>query len=336
MENCEKIKVGVVGTGALGRHHARLYAQNPRAEMVGIFDVQLENARKVGEEFGLPVFEKLEDLAASCDALSVAVPATYHASTVIPLLNMGKHILTEKPIHADIEGARAMCEAAEKNQVVFGVGHVERFNPAMDYLMEKKGGICCVEAHRMAAYPPSRPGLPPRGTEVSVILDLMIHDLDLVLALIDSEVSKIEAVGAALLSPGEDIVNARIEFVNGACALVSASRISTTPSRQVQVFKEDAFYSMDFGNHCGIIQHGGADGLVSEKVELPEKNALAAELDDFIGAVLKTKAAGVVQECRVSGKAGLKALEVAVAIEKLCRKNNQEHGFDFSSWKTGK
>ena len=93
---------------------------------------------------------------------------------------------------------------------------------------------------------------------------------------------------------------------------------------------------MDFGNHCGIIQYGGADGLVSEKVELPEKNALAAELDDFLGAVLKTKATGVVQECRVSGKAGLKALEVAVAIEKLCRKNNQEHGFDFSSWKTGK
>ena len=114
MENMPKVRVGVVGTGALGRHHARLYAQNPNAEMIGIFDVQQEAAKKVGEEFGLPVFSSLEELADKCDALSVAVPANYHASTVIPLLEMGKHILVEKPIDSSVESARAMCEAAEK------------------------------------------------------------------------------------------------------------------------------------------------------------------------------------------------------------------------------
>ena len=336
MENTPKVKVGVIGTGALGRHHARLYAQSPNAEMVGIFDVQQEAAKKVGEEFNLKVFSDWQELAGECDALSVAVPANYHATTTIPLLNMGKHILVEKPIAAKIDEAVAMCEAAEKNQVVFGVGHVERFNPAMDFLEKYAHNTYFIEAHRLAAYPPPRPGMPRRGTEVSVVLDLMIHDIDLVLRMVNAEVEKFDVVGIPVLSGSEDIVNARIKFANGACALVSASRISTTPSRQVQVFKEDTFYSMDFGNHCGTIQRGGADGLVSEKIELPEKNALAAELDDFIGAVLKTKAAGTVQECRVSGRAGLKALEVAVAIEELCRKNNQEYGFDFSSWKTGK
>lgn len=336
MENQSKIKVGVIGTGALGRHHARLYAQNPRAEMVGIFDVQIENARKVGAEFGLPVFEKLEDLAAKCDAFSVAVPATYHADTVIPLLNMGKHVLTEKPIDASLDGASAMCEAAEKNQVILGVGHVERFNPAMDYLLEQKSDIRCIEAHRLAPYPPSRPGLPPRGTEVSVVLDLMIHDLDLVFSLIDSDVEKIDVIGAPVLSPGEDIVNARIKFANGAVALITASRLAVTPSRQVSVFCKDAFYSMDFGSHSGCVQRPGAEGIEVEKVELPEKNALAAELDDFLCAIERTRVTGELQQCRVSGRQGLKALEAAIAIEKLARSYNQEYGFEFSNWNSAK
>ena len=330
MEN--KVKVGVIGTGALGRHHARLYAQNPRAEMIGIFDVQQENARKVGEEFGLTVFDKLEDLAAKCDALSVAVPATYHAQTVVPLLNMGKHILSEKPIHADIAGAREMCEAAEKNNCVLGVGHVERFNPAMDYLMANKDGIVYIDARRLAAYPPARQGLLPRGTEVSVILDLMVHDIDLVLALADSDIVKIEASGAPLLSKGADFAAARMTFANGIIADITASRISAAPARQLQLIKKDSASCMDFGNHCGVIQYGKDNALVTEKVELPEVNALALELDDFIGAVIKTKETGTVHNCRVSGRDGLKALEAAVAVEELCRKHNQEFGFDFADW----
>ena len=336
MENTPKVKVGVIGTGALGRHHARLYAQSPNAQMIGIFDVQKEAAQKVGEEFGLKVFDDWQELAAECDALSVAVPANYHATTTIPLLNMGKHVLVEKPIAAKIDEAAAMCEAAEKNNVVFGVGHVERFNPAMEYLMAQKGQVCCIEAHRLAAYPPSRPGLPPRGTEVSVILDLMIHDIDLVLTLADSEVVRIDAVGSPVLSPGEDIANARIEFANGICALITASRLSTAPARQLQLFCKDAFYSMDFGGHGGTLQKPGAEGMEAEKVELPEKNALAEELDDFIRAVQQTRATGKLHQCRVTARQGLKALEVAVAIEELCRKYNKEHDLEFPRWNSGK
>ena len=150
MEIDSKLKVGVIGVGALGRHHARLYAQSPNAEMVGIFDVQSETAKRVGEEFNLKIFSDWRELAEQCDALSVAVPANYHATTTIPLLEMGKHVLVEKPIAASVPEAEAMVEAAKKNNVVLGVGHVERFNPAMDFLEKYAANTRFIEAHRLA------------------------------------------------------------------------------------------------------------------------------------------------------------------------------------------
>ena len=332
MENSAKIKVGVIGTGALGRHHARLYAQSPNAEMIGIFDVQKEAAQKVGEEFGLRVFDRWEDLAAECDALSVAVPANYHAITTIPLLNMGKHILVEKPIAAKIDEAVAMCEAAEKNQVVFGVGHVERFNPAMDFLEKYAHNTRFIEAHRLAAYPPPRPGMPRRGTEVSVVLDLMIHDIDLVLRMVNAEVEKFDVVGIPVLSGSEDIVNARIKFVNGCCASLTASRVSQNPMRRFRVFQSDSYISMDYGKHFGMVLKRNKLGLARKDVELDEKNALAEELEDFMAAVRKTMETGILHEPRVSGRQGLKALELAVAIEAEARRYNKEYGFEFPTW----
>ena len=332
MENSAKIKVGVIGTGALGRHHARLYAQSPNAEMIGIFDVQKEAAQKVGEEFGLRVFDRWEDLAAECDALSVAVPANYHATTTIPLLDMGKHVLVEKPIAAKIDEAVAMCEAAERNQVVFGVGHVERFNPAMDFLEKYAHNTRFIEAHRLAAYPPPRPGMPRRGTEVSVVLDLMIHDIDLVLRMVNAEVEKFDVVGIPVLSGSEDIVNARIKFVNGCCASLTASRVSQNPMRRFRVFQSDSYISMDYGKHFGMVLKRNKLGLARKDVELDEKNALAEELEDFMAAVRKTRETGILHEPRVSGRQGLKALELAVAIEAEARRYNKEYGFEFPTW----
>ena len=222
MESDKKLKVGVLGVGALGRHHARLYAQSPNAEMVGIFDVQPETAAKVGAEFNLPVFSDWRQLAEKCDALSVAVPANFHAVTAIPLLEMGKHVLVEKPIEADLALAEKMVETARKNNVVLAVGHVERFNPAMDFLEKYAANTRFIEAHRLAQYPPPRPGLPRRGTEVSVVVDLMIHDIDLVLTMVDSEVEHFDVVGIPVLSKTEDIVNARIKFKNGSCASLTS------------------------------------------------------------------------------------------------------------------
>ena len=325
-----KLKVGVIGVGVLGRHHARLYAESPNAEMVGIFDVQKDAAEKVGAEFNLKVFEKWEDLAAQCDALSVAVPANYHAQTTIPLLEMGKHVLVEKPIASSIKDAELMVETAKKHNVVFGVGHVERFNPAMDFLEKYHAATRFIEAHRLAKYPPPRPGQHRRGTEVSVVLDLMIHDIDLVLTMVKADVERIDVVGIPVLSGTEDIVNARIKFVNGSCASLTASRVSQEPLRRFRVFQDDCYISMDYGNHFGMVLKRNRLGLARKDVDLDDKNALAAELEDFIAAVNKTKETGIVTPTKVPGDQGLRALRMAVAIEREARRYNDQYGFKFA------
>ena len=329
MEN-EKLKIGVIGVGALGRHHARLYAESPNAEVVGIFDVQKETAEKVGAEFNLKVFDQWEDLAEKCDALSVAVPANYHAQATIPLLEMGKHVLVEKPIAASIEEAEKMVEAAKKHNVVFGVGHVERFNPAMDFLEKYHATTRFIEAHRLAKYPPPRPGQHRRGTEVSVVLDLMIHDIDLVLTMVKADVERIDVVGIPVLSGTEDIVNARIKFVNGSCASLTASRVSQDPLRRFRVFQDDCYISMDYGQHFGMVLKRNRLGLARKDVDLDDKNALAAELEDFMAAVRKTRETGVVCPTKVPGDQGLRALRMAVAIEREARRYNDQYGFKFA------
>ena len=329
MEN-EKLKIGVIGVGALGRHHARLYAESPNAEVVGIFDVQKETAEKVGAEFNLKVFDQWEVLAEKCDALSVAVPANYHAQATIPLLEMGKHVLVEKPIAASIEEAEKMVEAAKKNNVVFGVGHVERFNPAMDFLEKYHATTRFIEAHRLAKYPPPRPGQHRRGTEVSVVLDLMIHDIDLVLTMVKADVERIDVVGIPVLSGTEDIVNARIKFVNGSCASLTASRVSQDPLRRFRVFQDDCYISMDYGQHFGMVLKRNRLGLARKDVDLDDKNALAAELEDFMAAVRKTRETGVVCPTKVPGDQGLRALRMAVAIEREARRYNDQYGFKFA------
>ena len=330
MSEVQKIKVGVIGTGALGRHHARLYAQNPRAEMVGVYDVFPESAAKVAAEFGLKAFADWRELAAECDALSVAVPATLHAEVTLPLMEMGKHILVEKPIAASLDEAVALVEAAKKNNLVFGVGHVERFNPAMDFLEKYHAATRFIEAHRLAKYPPPRPGQHRRGTEVSVVLDLMIHDIDLVLTMVKADVERIDVVGIPVLSGTEDIVNARIKFVNGSCASLTASRVSQEPLRRFRVFQDDCYISMDYGNHFGMVLKRNRLGLARKDVDLDDKNALAAELEDFIAAVNKTKETGVVTPTKVPGDQGLRALRMAVAIEREARRYNEQYGFKFA------
>ncbi len=330
METEPKLKVGVIGVGALGRHHARLYSQSPNAEVVGIFDVVPENARKVGEEFNLRVWDDWRALAEACDALSVAVPANYHHSATMPLLEMGKHVLVEKPIAACAAEAEDMVKCADKHNVVFGVGHVERFNPAMDFLERHAAHTRFIEAHRLAQYPPPRPGLPRRGTEVSVILDLMIHDIDLVLTMVKSEVEHFDVVGIPVLSKTEDIVNARIKFKNGSCASLTASRISQEPMRRFRIFQDDCYISMDYGKHFGMVLKRNRLGLARKDVNLDEKNALAAELEDFILAVNRTRKTGVVCPTKVPGKDGLAALKLAVALEEEARRYNQHYGFQFA------
>lgn len=321
----EKLKVGVIGVGVLGRFHTKLYKENPNVELVGVFDVSSAAAKKVADEFGVRPFATEAELAAQCDALTVAVPATNHYETAMPLIEMGKHLLMEKPLAATVSQAKEMVAAAEAKKIVFGVGHVERFNAAMDFLEKNRSNTLFIEAHRLAKYPPPRPGLHRRGTEVSVVLDLMIHDLDLVLTMVGSEVERFDAVGMPVLSKTEDIANVRLKFKNGAVANVTASRVSAEPMRKFRVFQTDSYISMDYAKSTGKIIRKSFLGVAFKKVNLCEKNALAAEIADFVDAVRKTKEGPVLFQPKVTGSQGLRALELAAAITEEIDSYNRKY-----------
>ena len=323
----EKLKVGVIGVGVLGRFHTKLYKENPDVELVGVFDVSSAQAAKIAAEFGVKAFPSEAELAAQCDALTVAVPATNHYETAMPLIEMNKHLLMEKPLAATVPQAKELVAAAEKHKIVFGVGHVERFNAAMDFLEKNRSNTLFIEAHRLAKYPPPRPGMHRRGTEVSVVLDLMIHDLDLVLTMVGSEVERFDAVGMPVLSKTEDIANVRLKFKNGAVANVTASRVSSEPKRKFRVFQTDSYISMDYANSTGKIIRKSFLGVAVKNVNLCEKNALAAEIADFVDAVRKSKEGPVLQQPKVTGAQGLRALELAEAITSEIDSYNRKYDF---------
>ncbi len=325
-----KLKVGVVGVGALGRHHARLYKGIENAEIVGIFDVSEENAKKVGEEFDLEVYADMMALVDKCDAVSVAVPANYHHQVTIPILERGVHVLVEKPIAVTVKEAEDMVTAAEKNHLVLGVGHVERFNPAMDLLEKHAMETRFAEIHRMAQYPPARPGLPRRGTEVSVVLDLMIHDLDLMFTMFGSEIEHFDAVGIPVLSDTEDIASVRVKFKNGSVVNLTASRVSLDPVRKFRVFLPDSYVSMDYNKPSGIVVRKTKVGIAKKDIPMEGKNALEHELRNFVNAVIKTRETGKVVPAKVCGRQGLRALKLAIDISEEIQSYNKHYGIEFA------
>lgn len=322
-----KVKVGVIGVGVLGRYHTNIYSKSPNVELIGVYDAEPKAAEAIAAEFHTKAFPTIKALAEQCEAVSVAVPATLHHQVAMELIGMKKHILMEKPIASEVSEAIEMVEAAEKANLVFAVGHVERFNPAMDYLEEHSSKTLFIEAHRLAKYPPPRPGMHRRGTEVSVVLDLMIHDLDLILTMVGCDVEKIDAVGIPVLSKTEDIANVRIKFVNGAVANVTASRMSPDPMRKFRVFQTDSYASMDYANHCGKIYRKSVLGVSRKKVDLCEKNALAAEIENFVEAVAAAleNDGKCIKQPRVTGRDGLKALELAIRITDEIRAYNEKY-----------
>ena len=323
----EKIKIGVVGVGALGRHHARLYNMNDKVEVVGIFDVNPDVAFAVGTEFNFKIYRTIEELAEVCEGLSIAVPSHLHHKTSIPLLKAGKHLLIEKPIATTMQDAEEMVNIAKENNLILGVGHVERFNPVMIFLEQLAEKARFLDVQRLAPYPPRRPGAPPRGTEVSVILDLMIHDLELVLHLVDSEVEKIDANGLKAFSDTEDIVNARIQFKNGCIANINASRIAYKPVRRYNIFYTDAYLSLDYAKRTGVYHTKDEDNLrvIRQPIPVNDHNALEKELDDFISCIVEYNATGKAPLPKVCGQKAMNALKLALNIEQVVRDYNKKY-----------
>lgn len=319
-----KIKVGVIGVGALGRHHARLYGLVEQANLCGVYDANPEQAQKIAEEFGLAAYGSIEELADQVEAFSVAVPTDLHYQVVRDLLKRGKHVLVEKPITETIQQGQELIQLAEDKHLVLQVGHVERFNPIIEFLDKKLKAPRFIETHRLAPYPPPRPGMMPRGTEVGVVLDLMIHDIELVLSLVKRPVKNIEAVGVPVLSPSEDIANARLVFEGGCIANLTASRVTAEPTRKIRLFEPNCYMSLDYGTKDGFIYSKDGTQIRKEPVPITDHNALEMELRHFVECVAELKEKGIEPKSRVSGKHGLKALEIAVEITRQIA----NHGLD--------
>ena len=307
-DSSRTVRTAVVGVGALGQIHARIYAQLAATELVGVYDVDGARAREVASKYGTRAFASLPELAEEAEAASVVVPTDQHVSVASLLLAQGLHLLVEKPLTDNTDDAQHLLELSEKHNVILQVGHVERFNPAFNYLERIATTPRFIESHRLAPYPPSRPGLPPRGTEVSVVLDLMIHDLEIVLHLVRSPVEEIRAVGLAVLSPTEDIASVRLAFANGCVANVTCSRVTPEPMRKIRVFLEDAYVSLDYRNQSGEIYRRIGDSVEKESVPIVKGEPLANELLSFAECVARRK------KPLVTGEHAANALKLAVAI----------------------
>jgi predicted dehydrogenase len=300
------VRVGVVGVGHLGRHHARLYAANPGATLVGVADRDFDRAQKIASEYGCEAFRDTSELLGRVAAASIATPTLDHRSAAVPFLEAGADVLIEKPIAPSLADADAILDAARRSDRLVMVGHTERFNPALAALSRAVDAPRFVEIHRLAAFT-------SRSTDVDVILDLMIHDLDLLLWLDGTEPVSVDAVGVAALTDKVDIANARIRFASGCVANVTASRISAESLRRIRVFQSRTYIGCDTGERKVerfrlVIGSDKKPAIQHELLPVDDGEPLALELTAFLNAV-RTRA-----PAPIDGLAGRRALELALRV----------------------
>jgi predicted dehydrogenase len=328
-----KLKVAVLGVGSLGKEHARIYAEMAAAgqiEFAGLHDVSPQQAAKIAERYRVPVFASVDEAIAGADALSVVTPTPTHFDLARRVLGAGKHALVEKPMTDNAAQAAELVQLAQEKRAVLQVGHVERFNPVLAYLEKVATDPRFIETHRLSPYP-------NRSTDIGVVLDLMIHDLDVVLGFVRSEVASVDAVGIAVLSQSEDIANARLRFANGCVANLTASRISPERMRKIRVFsggEMKSYVSLDYRAQEGFIYRVAREGeeessllkkllrskdsaivsefagrkIVREPVPIEKDEPLKLELRDFIRCVQSE------QTPKVSGASAKRALDLAFEI----------------------
>ncbi len=309
--NDKKLRVGVVGVGHLGRFHVQKYADIPDVDLVGIVDINQKQAQEIASQYHTRVFAAAEELFQHVDAVSVVVPTVDHCQVACQALNSGIHILLEKPIAATVEEAEELVCLAEEKQSILQIGHLERFNPVFVAGLEITYGPRFLEVHRLSPFT-------FRSVDVDVVLDLMIHDLDLVLCLVKSPVSEIFAVGVPVLSDQIDIANVRIHFNNGAVCNLTASRVSIQKERKIRVFQPDVYISMDLANFS-LVQcekkemdyYSPIPDISVQKQEYPEADSLKLEIESFVQSV-RDQSKPV-----VSGADGLAALKVASRIKEI-------------------
>ena len=304
----KKIRAAVIGVGYLGRFHAQKYAQAAQCELVAVSDSRQEARDKVAAEVGSRAVADYRELLGAVDAVSVVTPTPAHFSIARDFIEAGAHVLVEKPITETVEEARQLIDLAARHEKVLQVGHLERFNAAILAAEPHLRTPRFVECHRMAPYR-------ERGTDVNVVLDLMIHDIDIVQTIVGAPITSIDAIGTPVFSDEIDICNARIRFANGCVANATASRVSMKTERKLRVFVDDAYLSLDLQQKILTVirrrttnDPPGPLPAVIEEQSLDQGDALKAEIESFLECIRAGRAPVV------SGEAGLRALETAMRI----------------------
>ncbi len=305
-----RLKTAVIGVGYLGKFHAQKYTQLPASQLIGVCDTNSEVARAIADEHGVEVYNDYHDLIGKVDAVSIVVPTQKHYEVAKTFLENGIHVLLEKPITSTLEQGRELVDLAEQNKLKFQIGHLERFNPAIMALENVLVEPLFIESHRIAPFN-------PRGADVNVILDLMIHDIDIILDFVGSPVKAIHASGVPVLSDEIDVANARLEFENGCVANVTASRISMKSERKMRIFQPDTYVTVDFQNKkLGLHRKGegemypGIAEIDSEERIFDQGDALLSEIEAFLDAIQSDS------RPVVSGADGLRALATAFEISR--------------------
>lgn len=313
----KKIRAAVVGVGYLGKFHAEKYAAMDNVELAGVVDSHKARAKAIARHVGVPPFYDYRDLFGRVDAVSIAVPTPLHFEIGKAFLEQGVDVLMEKPITVTIEEADALIGIAEKKGLVLQVGHLERFNPAIKAVKELVNHPVFIESSRMSLYK-------ERGTDVSVVLDLMIHDIDIISHFVHSGIKYCHAMGASVVSDTVDIANAHIEFDNGTVAKVTASRIANKNERKIRLFQKDGYISLDFAGRSIVHVRPGAGenncsipGMHMEERRFTEGDALADEITSFVRAVTTRETP------EVSGPMGRDALKIALSIGQQIRESQR-------------
>jgi predicted dehydrogenase len=296
-----KLRAGVVGVGSMGFNHARVYSELDNAELSVVYDADRAAAERTARKFRCAVADTLEDLASQADVVTIAAPTHLHHEIGMKLLGLGRHLLIEKPISDNPAHAAELVDLAHERGLILQVGHIERFNPALAALEEHLTRPRFLEVTRLSPYP-------GRSMDIGVVLDVMIHDLEIILHLVRSPVTSVDAVGVAVLSKGEDIASVRLHFENGCVANVTASRISMEKVRKIRLFQEDAYLSLDYQKQSGKMYRLDGSKIVQQRVKIERGEPLARELRHFV------ECAQAGRQPKVGGMEAIAALELAMQI----------------------
>lgn len=307
----KKINVAVIGAGRLGSCHARVYKELPQARLVGVCDSEHSKALSVASSLQTKAFFDYKELFSQVQAVSIATPTITHHKIAKEFLSAGINVLVEKPFTTTLKEADTLLESAQKNKRIVQVGHIERFNSAFSVIKPICKEPKFIEVHRIS-------GFPGRSLDIGVVLDLMIHDIDIVLGLVNSSIKRIDAVGINVLTQYEDIANARLTFQNGCVANFTASRISDESMRKIRIFLKNTYISLDYKNEEADIYRKDGDKITKESVWIKKEEPLKKEISSFLDCVIHQ------QRPLVSGLEGRQALAIALKIQKLIWKNQSK------------